>query len=106
METVLFLLKRRSWQQTCLRANIAPPEKIKLWKTVKVAHVESNLCGTKTTLDRLLRDAIEEIAPEWWGDETNIILNRNVTCEKHRDGNEGHSWILWLGDFTGGGARL
>ena len=30
------------------------------------------------------------------------MLNRNVKCERHRDGNDGFSWIIWLGDFTGG----
>jgi len=25
-----------------------------------------------------------------------------VQCERHRDGNDGLSWIIWLGDFTGG----
>ena len=25
-----------------------------------------------------------------------------MKCERHRDGNDGLSWIVWLGDFTGG----
>ena len=36
------------------------------------------------------------------GDETKIIVNRNLTCKRHTDRNDGHSWILWLGDFEGG----
>jgi hypothetical protein len=44
----------------------------------------------------------KRIAPEWWGDDTKITVNRNVTCKRHRDGNDGLSWISWLGDFTGG----
>ena len=36
------------------------------------------------------------------GDDTRICINRNVQCERHKDGNKGHSYILWLGDFTGG----
>ena len=31
-----------------------------------------------------------------------MLLNKNVTCKRHRDGNDGHSYILWLGDYTGG----
>jgi hypothetical protein len=30
------------------------------------------------------------------------LLNKNVTCKRHRDGNDGHSYILWLGDYKGG----
>ena len=25
-----------------------------------------------------------------------------MRCERHRDGNDGVSWIVWLGDCTGG----
>ena len=46
--------------------------------------------------------SIEAIAPEWWGDETRICINRNVQCKRHKDGNKGHSYILWLGDLAGG----
>ena len=59
-----------------------------------------------------IKDLIESTAPEWWGDDTKIIVNRNMKCERHRDGNDGLSWILWLGDLTGGalvfdeGARI
>ena len=36
------------------------------------------------------------------GDTTKIIINKNEKCERHRDGNDGLSWIIWLGDVTGG----
>ena len=46
---------------------------------------------------------IKSIAPEWWGDDvTHVLVNRNVTCRRHKDGNDGHSYILWLGDYVGG----
>ncbi len=65
--------------------------------------VESNSPQPKKyKLDRELIKAIEDIAPEWWGDDTRICINRNVQCERHKDGNKGHSYILWLGNFTGG----
>ena len=31
-----------------------------------------------------------------------MILNKNVTRKRHKDGNVGHSWVIWFGDFTGG----
>ena len=50
-----------------------------------------------------LYDAIQAIAPEWWGDDTRIILNKDLVAKRHKDGNKGHSWCLWLGDSTRGG---
>ena len=100
MEIVEFLMARRNWRNMCLRANIVPKEKIEMWKKTRLALVESNALGKS---ERLLREAIQLIAPEWWGDETKFTLNRNVQCEKHRDsGNRDHSYVLFLGDFTGG----
>ena len=100
MEIVEFLMARRNWRNMCLRANIVPKEKIEMWKKTKLALVESNALGKS---ERLLREAIQLTAPEWWGDETKFALNRNVQCEKHRDsGNRDHSYVLFLGDFTGG----
>jgi len=100
MEIVEFLMARRNWRNMCLRANIVPKEKIEMWKKTRLALVESNALGKS---ERLLREAIQLIAPEWWGDETKFALNRNVQCEKHRgSGNRDHSYVLFLGDFTGG----
>ena len=91
---------RRKWRNLCLRANICTPDKIVMYKKTKLAHVESNALGKSETL---LREAIQLTAPEWWDDETKFCLNRNVRCEKHVDsGNTGHSYVLFLGDFTGG----
>ena len=101
MDTLEFLLTHRIWDPTCLRANVAQPEDIRICGTVKRAYVESNTLRPKG-VDSLVRKAIEDIAPEWWGDETKIIVNRNLTCKRHTDHNDGHSWILWLGEFEGG----
>ena len=50
-----------------------------------------------------LYDAIKEIAPEWWDEDTQITLSKDLVCKRHRDhANKEHSWILWLGDFSGG----
>ena len=100
MDIVEFLMARRKWRNCCLRANIVTPEKIEIFKKTKLAHVESNALGKSETL---LKEAIQLVAPEWFGKETKFCLNRNVKCEKHRDhGNRGHSYVLFLGNFTGG----
>ena len=65
------------------------------------SHLKSNVL--KRDKEPVLYDAIKEIAPEWWGEETRITLNKDVVCQRHKDGNEGHSWMLWLGDYTRGG---
>ena len=100
MDIVEFLMVRRKWRNLCLRCNIVPNDKIEIYKKTRLAMVESNALG-KT--EHLLREAIQLIAPEWWDGETKFCLNRNVKCEKHKDsGNTGHSYVLFLGDFTGG----
>jgi len=100
MEIVEFLMARRKWRNMCLRANIVTKDRIEMYKKTRLALVESNALGKS---ERLLREAIQLTAPEWWGDETKFCLNRNVQCEKHKDsGNRDHSYVLFLGDFTGG----
>ena len=79
-----------------------PPEQVMQWGKVKLALCESNSPLKRNLHDDRLVEAIRLIAPEWWGDRTRLCLNRNVKCERHRDGNKGTSYILFLGDFTGG----
>ena len=103
MDTVERILESRKWSNRCLRANIVKPEEVVMCKKTKIAFVESESPQPKRSKrDRALIEALKEIAPEWWGDDTRICINRNVKCERHKDGNKGHSYILWLGDFTGG----
>ena len=67
---------------------------------MKIALLQSEVLPKKEVE---LRELIKSIAPEWWGDEeTKVLLNKNVTCKRHRDGNDGHSYILWLPDYVGG----
>ena len=95
------LLGKRRWDNRCLRSNVAQPEFVVQVGTVKVAKIRSNVLNKEKEPE--LYEAIKAIAPEWWGDETHITLNKNVTCKRHRDyRNEGSSWILFLGNFTGG----
>jgi hypothetical protein len=98
------MLNKRRWCKDCLRVNIAEPHQI-VHRGVngqfKIAVLQSEVLPKKETA---LRELVKRIAPEWWGDEeTQVLLNKNVTCRKHRDKNNGHSYILWLGDFVGGG---
>ena len=101
MDELTKLMSKRKWIKHSLRTNVAQPDDIHQSGKVKVANIYSNLLRTREK-DPMLYDAIKEIAPEWWGEETQIILNKDLTCKRHRDGNKEHSWILWLGDFTGG----
>ena len=94
------MLTRRKWAKNCLRANIAKPDQITYRGKVKIAELQSEILPTRETE---LRELIKDIAPEWDEDETQILLNKNVTCKKHIDGNNaGHSYILWVGNFVGG----
>ena len=67
-----------------------------------MAKIYSNVLNVKDKEPELY-DAIQAVAPEWWGEETQCTLNKDLVCKRHRDhANKEHSWILWLGDFTGG----
>ena len=100
MEIVEEMLMKRKWAKDCLRANVAQDDRIIKRGSVKIALVESNLLNQ--TKEPALTEAIKEIAPEWFDDETQIILNRNVQCKKHVDKNNGYSYVCFFGDFEGG----
>lgn len=101
MERLEELMSKRKWVKHCLRVNVAQPEDLVMTGKIQVAKIYSNLLRTRDKEPELY-DAIKDLAPEWWDDETLITLNKDLTCKKHKDGNKEHSWILWLGDFTGG----
>ena len=98
MEKLTELLANRKWRKRCLRTNIAAPEDIQVSGKVRVALVASN--NVRKDKEPVLYEAIREAAPEWW-DDVKITVNKDVVAQRHRDGNAGHSWLLWLGDFTG-----
>ena len=94
MDVLEDLMSKRKWKKQCLRANVAQPEDIVTYGTVKVAKIYSNVLN-KREKEPELYDAMKEIAPEWWGDDTQITLNKDLMCKRHRDhGNKEHSWIL------------
>ena len=99
-------MKQRKWIKCCLRANVAQPEGVKVYGTTKVAKIYSNVLNVREKEPELY-DAIQAVAPEWWGDDTQCTLNKDLVCKRHRDhANKEHSWILWLGDFTGGACKV
>ena len=101
MERLEELMAKRKWRAHSLRTNVAHDNLIEYQGKVKIAKVCSASLNQRNK-EPVLYDAIKECAPEWCEGETRIILNKDLTCKRHKDGNEGHSWILWLGDFTGG----
>ena len=102
MDKLLDLTSKRKWQKHCLRLNIAQPEDIKMSGSIRAAKIYSSVLN-KREKEPELYDAIKEVAPEWWSGETRITLNKDLVYKRHKDhGNKGHSYILWLGDFTGG----
>jgi hypothetical protein len=96
MEEVQRLLEKRRWAKTCLRVNIAAPEEVEIRGKVKVAHLRSNVL--RRDKEPELYEAIKGIAPEWWGDETRVTLNKDVVCQKHR----GREWRAFLDAVVGG----
>ena len=102
MDVLEDLLSKRKWVKSCLRSSVAQPEDIKISGTVKVAKIYSNVLNNREKEPELY-DAIKNVAPEWWDDETQITLNKDLVCKRHRDhANKEHSWIMWLGHFCGG----
>ena len=80
MDVLEDLLSKRKWVKSCLRSNVAQPEDIKLSGTVKVAKIYSNVLNNREKEPELY-DAIKNVAPEWWDDETRITLNKDLVCK-------------------------
>ena len=81
MDKVLELMSKRKWQKHCLRANVAQPDDIVTYGTVKVAKIYSNVLNNRDKEPELY-DAIKGVAPEWWGDDTQITLNKDLVCKE------------------------
>ena len=97
MDLLEDLMAKRKWVKHCLRTNCAAPEDIQLTGEVKVAKIYSNLLY-KREKEPELYDAIEAVAPEWWDDETRMILNKDLVAQRHKEGNKGHygfyDWVI------------
>ena len=99
MDVIEKMLDSRKWAKDCLRINITEPDTIIQRGKVKLSLLQSHVLQKNETA---LREHIKAIAPEWWGDETHVLLNKNVKCKQHVDKHDGHLCVLWLGDFSGG----
>ena len=72
MDKLLDLVSKRKWQKHCLKLNVAQPEDIKMSGSIKATKIYSNVLN-KREKEPELYDAIKELAPEWWGDETQTL---------------------------------
>jgi hypothetical protein len=99
-DIIKFILRNRRWVKDCRRTNIVTKDKIAHRKSFKIAQAESNVVRQN---EALLLKAIQMSCPEWFGDHTEVTVNRNVKCEPHIDkNNDGYSYFMLLGTFTGG----
>ena len=90
MENLEELMSKRKWIKHSLRTDVDQPNEIHQSGKVEVAKIYSNVVRSKEK-EPTLYDAIKEIAPEWWDEETLITLNKDLTCRRHTDGNKEHS---------------
>ena len=67
-------LSKRRWVKDCFRVSIAPESMVQQRNSCKVALCESNTLRMRDKKETQIRDLIESMAPEWWGDETKIML--------------------------------
>ena len=79
METIEKMLETRRWAKDCLRVNITEPDKIIQRGKVKIPLLQSEALPKKEVA---LREAVRAIAPEWWDDETQVLIKNNVQCKK------------------------
>ena len=108
MEKIEDLMSKRKWRKMCLRTNLANPEDIVTYGAGQVKSVKlySNVLKNREKEPELW-GAIKETAPELFGNETQLTLNKDLCCKRHRDrGNKERSWILWLGGFAGGALKF
>ena len=84
MDKLLDLVSKRKWQKNCLRVNVAQPEDLRMTKKVIIAKIYSNVLNNRDK-DPGLYDAIKDVSPEWWGDDVQITLNKDLVCKRHRD---------------------
>jgi len=106
MEEVSRLLAGRKFTGTRLRPNIVPEAERSVYvhpvKGTKLNTTRKAIQSDMIKAGTPLWEAVAEIAPEnaTWN---SICVNKNIKCEPHVDKNNiGNSWILFLGDFTGG----
>ncbi len=70
-ETLKELMSKRKWVKSRPQANVAQPEDVVMRGTVRVAKIYSNVLNDRENEPELY-DAIKNIAPDWWDDDTQI----------------------------------
>jgi hypothetical protein len=73
MEEIEKMLATRRWAKDCLRVNITEPEDIIQRGNIRISKLQSEVLPKKEVVRR---EAIQAIAPELWGDETQVLVNR------------------------------
>lgn len=105
MDTLEDALRSHKFKITNLRVNIVPPEdRLEKRYGKNVVRTTRKPILSQTLWEGELYDLILATAPElpertrWYA-----TINKNLVCHRHKDsGNYGRSFILFLGDFTGG----
>ena len=85
MEHLEELMSKRKWIKHSLRTDVAQPDETQQCGKVRVAKIYSNLVRTREK-EPDIYGAINESAPEWWGEETLITLTTRLDLQ------ETHGW--------------
>lgn len=104
MDRLLELLQTHKWVKSRLRYNIVPPEDrvVQEYNGRKGTYLRKGIKSQSLASGQLF-DHIMSMAPERPEGNWLVTINENIQCYPHKDrGNVGHSYILFLGDFSGG----
>ena len=106
MDQLLAALSTHKWGKTHLRYNIVAPDD-RVTKVYKSGHKMTTIkkgIHSQSLKEGPLFDLILSLAPEDRPEgDWRITINKNIQCYPHKDrGNVGNSYILFLGDYTGG----
>ena len=99
-------MAERRFKGTRLRPNIVPAEQRSVYvhpvKGTRLNHTRKPIQSDMIKPGTPLWEDVASIAPEN-ANFNAICVNKNIKCEPHVDkNNKGNSYILFLGEFTGG----
>ena len=96
-EELLERLQKRKWHGSSTRLNIAEGPETYIHKSGR------KMLVTPVLTDVVKSGPISRLVQEQLPFVEQVTLNKNLKCTKHRDRNEGDSFICFLGDFERGG---
>ena len=105
MDQLLSALRTHKWGKTQLRYNIVPPEarETKVYGSGNKMTTIRKGIPSQSLKSGPLYDLILSLAPVRPSGDWRVTINKNIQCYPHKDkGNVGMSYILFVGDFTGG----